>query len=187
MRKCFIAAICAVGALGVGTTATPALTVTGSPGGLITATSLGKLSFASSFGSLQCNVTLTGSLARSATLVGSLTSVGSVTGGSTANCTLAGIAILPFAVNSLPWQIALTSTTSMANRLITILGMTFFDPSTGCAYTGNVGTTVNGTNTTAATLLLLLTSTLSGGAVCGNDVLAGGFGVTPSQTIAFTP
>jgi hypothetical protein len=195
MNKSMRATILAlITALSIATAAASASAVTISPGGAITAVSIGQVQLLS--GStllLQCNVTLRGSvLATTIALpIPALPNnqIGTVTSGTVSSCTNGGTgAVLPgtypIGLNSVLGLPAITG------ALATILGIGFSISTaiTGsCLYTANVpfliAQPVSGLNTIS---LLANTATLStGGSFCPRTgSLLGSFSLTPGQTLS---
>lgn len=181
MRKFLIIAMLSIASLGAAAASAAALTVTVTPGGAITATSLGLLRSQGTLGTLECNVTLIGSLRSNSGTP--LFSIGSITNGTAANCRLNG-SPTTVSLTGFPWTVAATSATTTASRLFTILGVRFVAGGGACTYSGSVGFTAvaNPVN-----LLITLASLLTGAPnpPCGTTtILAGqGFALTPAQTI----
>lgn len=156
-----------------------------SPGGAITATSLGRLTSQGSLGTLACNVTLTGSLTRGLISIpsGGLSAIGSITGGSATNCELNGSRTTVTLNFSPAWTLAANS-----NGLVVVLGATF--SASICTYRGNVLATPD-LSVSPVVLLITQASPLAGSPAfpCGSTtILAGqGFSLTPGQIITLLP
>jgi hypothetical protein len=145
-----------------------------SPGGGVTATSIGTLNLNSPIATLRCNVTLTGSINRSVAIGAS---AGSITGVAIAPNPCQGFTVT---VLGTPWNVRLNSTTLPTGALFTIENVQF---SVGaCLYRGNVGFFYN--NGTG--IARILANSLTGSSIlCGTGSLSGsGFQFAPIQTIS---
>lgn len=154
--------------------ASTASAVTVSPGGGITATSLGKLTLRSTLATTQCDVSLIGSLVTSGVVGGD---VGAVTSTSITNC-LGGITVADLIRSLGVWRFTLSATLGnpVTGALLTINRVAFALSSPACLYTGNVGFLY-----AEGGLISLLANSLSG--ACGIASLAGSFRLSPAQNI----
>ncbi len=151
-----------------------------SPGGAITATSLARLVSQGTLGTLECNVTLRGTLTAGLIPIGAtLARIGSLTSGTATNCTLNGNPTT-VTLNFGTWNLA-----ANANGLIVVLGASF--SASVCTYTGNVTATPQ--LPSPVSLLITQASTLNAGGICGSTtILAGqGFLLSPAQNIVLLP
>lgn len=180
-------------ALGMASVAT-ADSLSVSPGGTITSTSLGRLTIAGGLVSPECAVELRGSLStgRIAKVAGVL--IGAITAVAINNCTAGTSAV----VLSLPWRIryvsiagTLPSAVVSIRHLITIFLQVTVSGISTCLSTGAItGTTAvrNIGGSTYTTGLVVSDETpipTSGGVLCPTtSTLRGTFGLTPTQTIA---
>jgi hypothetical protein len=166
-----------------------AASVTISPGGSFSATSVGKVLFAAAGTNYQANVALSGTLSAGTFSVGS-TPVGSVT-----NCTATGTLPVGFIVGcteSLPWGIGLSSATSASSATFTIqkakIKLTW--PNVGtCVFEGNLTTTTPYGALTALTLpgqSMKLAQTINGSCP-GSTSLTGHFSVEGGQKLTYVP
>jgi hypothetical protein len=191
MRKLMLTAALAVVALVLAAAATAsASTVTASPGGAITGTSQGNVTFgASGIPGINCPVTLNGSLTTSATGTLPITNVGGVTGGATGTCNSGSSTIL---ANTSTNRWSLTSN-SVASGVasVTFVAAKFLVsiPLVGsCLYSVDVnGSYSNSTGRLSITGIAKVNSvtTLSGSCPT-SPTLTGTFTITPTQTIALS-
>jgi len=152
--------------------------VTVAPGGNITATSLGTLGLQSDIVTLNCNVTLNGSIATSGT-VGSR--VGSISGGSATGCE-SGFTVDLLLGTAWPLRLISTAGSPITSALMNIENVGFqvnFLGSPVCLFAGTVGF-----NYTEGGLIVVLANTLTGD--CGSGSLRTGsqFRLSPAQNIS---
>ena len=191
MRKLLLVAALALVALAASVTAASASTVTASPGGNITGTSLGTVTFAdANFGiSINCNVTLTGSLATRAEGTLPIANVGGITGGSTANCEGGSATILANATTN-RWAMSSNSVSGgVATATFTgvkfLISIPFFS---ACLYTTRANASYsNSTGLMTITEIALVSSTYLSGFGCATaPTMEGVFAISPRQTIALS-
>ncbi|ADB53756.1 hypothetical protein [Conexibacter woesei] len=174
--KLLFAAVLAVTAMAFAAS-TSSAAVSASPGGNITATSVGTLNLNSPIATLRCNVTLTGSIGAGPITVGN--TAGSLTG--------AGIAPNPcggFTVRTLnhPWTVTLSDDSLMPDGALFTIRNVQFSVGT-CLYSGDVGFLYVNDGSGHADIL---TNSLTGSpAFCGRGSLSGsGFTFNPVQTLS---
>jgi len=158
--------------------ANTASAITISPGGAITATSLGAVDFASDILTLSCDITLTGSLATSGS-AGSR--IGAITSGSMGNCGDGWTVTLLFG-SEWPLRLVSTAGSPITSALLNIerigIGLNFLG-SPWCLYGGTAGARY-----TEGGLIALLANSLTGD--CGTASFSAGtqFGLSPAQDFA---
>jgi hypothetical protein len=142
MKKLFLLSALALVALAAAATSATAASLQARPGGAITATSLGKLTFAAGELSIECNLTMRGNLLTTAISKTSGTKMGEITEVRWANCVGGEVA----AVLNLPWTIAYRSISGTLPEAVTAVNFTInnssFQLSTfggfvNCLYSGN--------------------------------------------------
>jgi hypothetical protein len=191
MRKLMLTAALAVVALVLAAAATAsASTVTASPGGAITGTSQGNVTFgASGISAINCPVTLNGSLTTSATGTLPITNVGGITGGATGTCNSGSASVLADASTN-RWPVTSVSVASGvasvqfvdAKFLVSIpfVGACLYKVTVNGSYSNSTGRLTIGSIVTWT-----LVQTLSGSCP-SNPTLTGTFTITPTQTIALS-
>lgn len=183
----------AAAALGAGSAAASEFQF--SPGGTITGTSLGPVTFSGSGITITCPLTLSGTVTSARVPKVSGTSYGEVTSVTIGRCTGGTASVL-----SLPWPItynailgtlpnAVTGVALTVNRLgfqLSALGIT-------CLYGGNIATllAVTGTNPYTTGLYAVPAGSsapfVSGSFLCPRTgTMTGTFGITPTQTVTRT-
>lgn len=195
--KFFMLALVAVLGAAFTSSAANAASITASPAGAVTATSLGRVALAGTGGfidiTLNCNVTLNGSL-NSSINNASGAQIGSITAGSATNCDNGTADVLASSSNA--WALTLNGTPNLttltagltvrnAQFSVTVLG-------NDCLYAGDVpaslGYTGSGPYTTG--LITILSHSLplsSGGFLCPTSgELSGSFSFT-RQTLTLVP
>lgn len=192
-----VAVVCAALALGAigGGVAAAAESVHVSPGGSITATSLGRMSFRSALVTVACDVSLAGSLASGLVELTAGTQYGAITSATATNCTSGNTV----AFSGLPWTIRYVAIAGeLPPGTLTGVGLLLDDasivvttPLTGaCGYSGDVGMDVGvtGTNPYTTGLADLSASAVvkvSGGILCpSTGALAGTASLTQQQVAA---
>ncbi|HEX4806893.1 MAG TPA: hypothetical protein VFU94_13425 [Conexibacter sp.] len=142
MKKLFLLSALALVALAAAATSATAASLQASPGGAITATSLGKLTFSAGSLSIECNLTMTGNLLRTAISKTAGTKMGEINTVSWANCTGGEVET----VLNLPWTLAYSSINGTLPEGVTginfeIVNSSFelsaFGGFFGCLYRGN--------------------------------------------------
>jgi hypothetical protein len=195
--KFFMLALVAVIGAAFTSTAANAASISASPAGGVTATSLGRVALAGTGGfidiTLNCNVTLSGSLNSSINNANGAT-VGSITAGSASNCDNGTADVLASSTNS--WALTLNGTPNLttltaglivnnAQFSVTVLGNV-------CLYAGNVPASLgySGTGPYTTGLITIQRHSLplsSGGFLCPDSgELTGTFGFT-RQTLTLVP
>ena len=142
MKKLFLLSALALVALAAAATTATAASLQASPGGAITATSLGKLSFVAGEVRIECNLTMRGNLLTTAISKTAGTKMGEITSVTWANCVGGEVA----AVLSLPWTLAYRSISGTLPEAVSAVNFTInnssFQLSTfggfvNCLYAGN--------------------------------------------------
>lgn len=172
--RMLFAAIAAVSIMAFATSTANAASIT--PGGAITATSIGTLNLNSPIATLRCNLTLTGSVGRGPIAPGGV--AGSLTGVTINPNPCGGFRIT---ILGLPWQVDLVSESLPTGALFVIRNVQF-QVGTLCLYRGDVGFFyTNGTG-----VATILPNSLTGSSpLCGTGSLSGsGFQFSPVQTIS---
>lgn len=190
--KLLLIAVVALATITTGTAA--AATIGISPGGNITAASLGKLTFTFGVISLRCNWTLGGSFATSAAATAG-TRMGSVSRVEVASCE--GIA--PRSINNLPYEVTFLRLLTAEGRTTGIeynirninftLSGVIFGIVVDCTYEGTIPVLV-GINADLTQLVTILTNSLrktAGGGSCPESgSMRGSFGLSPQQRITLS-
>lgn len=142
MKKLFLLSALALVALAAAATSATAASLQTSPGGAITATSLGKLSFVAGEIRIECNLTMRGNLLTTAISKVAGTKMGEITAINWANCVGGEVE----AVLNLPWNVIYTSINGTLPEGVTGVNFeivnTQFELSTfggffACLYAGN--------------------------------------------------
>ncbi len=142
MKKLFLLSALALVALAAAATSATAASLQARPGGAITATSLGKLTFEAGEINIECNLTMRGNLLTTAISKTSGTKMGEITEVRWANCVGGEVA----AVLGLPWTVAYSSISGTLPEGVTAInfsinGSSFrlstFGGFANCLYTGN--------------------------------------------------
>lgn len=192
VRMLRAAACLAFIALAVAASSSTAARVDITPGGAITATSSGGVTFTGGPAPIACNVSLTGSLATSAT--GTLPKIrgGQVTGGSTSRCTTGVSSTLLF---NPAWDIYVLRVIGPNNIDILLLPVQFLisaPPFVNCLIEALVLANINGNVVTIISVATLRLTQLPTGGVCANVTLArvglvGRFTLSQTPTVTLTP
>ncbi len=142
MKKFFLLSALALVALAAVATTATAASLQSSPGGAITATSLGKLSFVAGSITIECNLTMRGNLLTTAIAKTAGTKMGEINEIRWANCTGGEVET----VLNLPWNIVYRSINGTLPEGVTAINFeivnTQFELSTfggffACLYNGN--------------------------------------------------
>jgi hypothetical protein len=186
-----LAAAMAVVALMAGAAGASASSFQFSPGGSITGTSLGAVTFSGSGINITCNLTLRGTVTSRVVAKVAGTSYGAVTSVTIGTCS-GGTA----AVAGLPWAITYnailgTLPSSVTGVSLTVNGASFSVTFSGitCTYGGNVTSllAVRGSNPYTTTLYALPATSVPlvrGSFFCpSSGSMSGTFGMSPTQTV----
>lgn len=159
-----------------------------SPGGRVTISSAGRLTFTGGAVRIECNITLTASFASSVVKVAG-TSLGSVTAATVSGCPT-GTSMAFLFTSPTTWPMTYNSFAgtlpSISNVSLTLSGgqISFTTSTTGtCLYTGSLGGRFTPPNALAIDAGNSWTRS-AGGALCpSSGRWSGSFGVTPNQTL----
>jgi hypothetical protein len=185
-KKISIALVVAAASAAIAAATASATTIAFSPGGSITAASLGKITFTGGATNIRCNLTLSGSLTRSAS-ASEGTSIGSITSIESASCEGARIR----SINNLPYELVFNRLVAEGlelglRELNYSVSVTIFGIVQDCTYGGTLPLLMQ-ISAGVTGLLRILTNSLpktAGGGSCAASVSwSGTFGLEPQQTV----
>jgi hypothetical protein len=187
-----LAAALALGALALGAATASAGEFQFSPGGAITGTSLGAITFSGSGVTITCNLTLSGTVTSARVPKVAGTSYGEITSVTIGRCSGGSAAVL-----NLPWPVTYNAILGTLPEGVTGVSLTangtgFAMTFSGiqCLYGGNLTTllAVTGRNPYTTGLYTVPSNSslplLSGGFLCPRSgSMSGTFGISPTQTV----